>query len=155
MTKQLTHQIVDYWFDKTLVSYVPNTRQKFEINLDLSKNPPQLELTCDMTVLFYGSWGSNNDQTFCKIQIRSIHNFWMENVQSPMITESIWLLLKHQYQLAINVFRQQHYGTAIIACPIDVDAINKDVYEMMKQRLNEYLWFGENPPFQKNVNFYW
>ncbi|MGN6604446.1 MAG: hypothetical protein ACTHK8_18450 [Ginsengibacter sp.] len=110
LTKQISHKLVDYWFDKTIEKYVPNTRQRFELETNLEIKPNGAVFTSDMTVLFHGSWGQNNNQVFCKIQFISTFDFATENLGEPMIMESIWLFIQHQYQLSINALGNKISG---------------------------------------------
>lgn len=154
-THKITHEILDYWFDKTIDKYVPNTRQKAEIESELRVGAPKYIFISDMKVLFHGAWGSNNNHTFCSIQIKSTFEFTTDNIKSPVVTESVWLLTKHQYQLAINIFRQNHWGKFTLPCNIDVNLINEETYKKMREQYGSYLWFDDNPPIGKSFNAYW
>ena len=155
ITSQITHKIEDYWFDKTIEKYIPNSRQRFEINSELKIFKPEYIFNSEMIVLFHGSWGSNKNQVFCKIQVKSAFIFKTDNLKIPMVTESIWLFLKQQYQLAINVFRQDHWGTLILPTHIDVNALNEEVYTKIKEKYKDYLWFESKPPFGISFKPYW
>ena len=155
ITSKITHEVKDYWFDKTIERYIPNSRQRFEIESSLSIGKPKYSFLSDMVVLFYGSWGQNNNCVFCKIQIKSVFDFTTDKIGELMVTESLWLFLKQQYQLAINIFRQQHFGTLILPCSIDLNAINEEVYEGLKEKYKDLLLFQDLKKIDRYFNPYW
>lgn len=82
-------------------------------------------------------------------------DFKTETLHGGAVSESIYLLIKHQYHLALNRYRQENIGTERIACHIDKNAINKEVFEKLKETYPTIFHFDKDEPISSSFNSYW
>lgn len=143
----------DYWYGKTISTYVSNARQRVEISTELQiSNSGNHSFISNMIVLFDSL---NSSTVFCKIETIAVIEFYSENLNKEIsLHENIFLLIKNQYQFAISIFRQNQVGTYAAATHIDKNLINADVYNKLKDEYDGKIYFEKVPPISKSFDPY-
>lgn len=61
-TIKITHDFPDYWYDKTIPSYLKNCRQKLKLDTEVKMYPDnKYEFVSDMVILFYENGKPSKD----------------------------------------------------------------------------------------------